>query len=183
MEEERLNKNGNMIGMNSGYKSLLVTDPSVRGHRGMSKLNREQRETMATMIIEWILEGHTNHRINELIVERSPVELLPTNVNTLFNYALAVLQDMSQKDAPKIVAIHVGMYERIYKYFNEIDFTKGMLAAMKGKETLLGLLKKPKVVVNLNRNITITREVEYDKGKLNEVESARVDELMNKMKV
>lgn len=134
-------------------------------------------------IVEAIMKGYATGELIELVKLYSPVQLPNKDILKQIDSAKAHLEEITELDTQKIISIHLGWYEEMYRYFEEIKHVEGMNKVMKAKERLLGLHKREnKVVINNKNTVNVTRKVEYDFSRLSEPQKIRLQELMDKMK-
>lgn len=174
------NKSGNLRGLNSSKSHF-----KSRGNN-QPKLTSTQKDELINKTIEWKCQGLTSSEIVENIILHAPLKITVSHAYRLLNLTEDRIHEFSKHDALTIISVHVGHYEKMYRYFNSIGHVKGMNAAMKAKERLLGLHRDAnKVVINQTTTTTTTTVNEpppYDFTKLNDKEKSRLDELLNKMK-
>jgi hypothetical protein len=157
---EKLNSKGDTRGMNS-----KLSDASKRG-RDKAKLNIVQKEDLTDKIIEWIVAGHSNIKIKDLIKENSPVELTDSNAFSALYYAMSKLEELTKEEVSTVILLHTGHCEQIYEYFHSIDNVTGMNKTMKHKEDLMKLGAKITVNVDHNKTTIIEKEAKYNLDRL-----------------
>ena len=160
---------------------IALRDPKNRG-RDKAILNRYQKEDMVAKTIEWIMQGISDKgQLNELIRQNSPETLSYQNAQKVITMATTTLEEISKQTAAEVIPIHVEKYEKIYRYFYDLDIVNGQNKAMKAKEKLIGLLKdKNTVRINKETNVVINRQVEYDYSKINPEQMKRLQFLTDK---
>src|SRR5690348_17101342 len=106
----------------SGKKGL--SDKYIKRGIKAKPLIRLQEELMLEKIIGWVCEGKKGSIIVNLIQAASPKHLTPANLNTLRRTAMNRLIAIGSQDAEIVFNIHVGWYEEIFAYANEIENTE-----------------------------------------------------------
>lgn len=173
--EQKLNSKGDTRGMNSA-----LSKPGARG-RDKAKLNIVQKEELTDKIIEWIVAGHSNIKIKDLIKENSPVELTDSNAFSALYYAMSKLEELTKEEVSTVILLHTGHCEQIYEYFHSIDNVTGMNKTMKHKEDLMRLGAKITVNVDQKKTTIIEKEVRYNLDRLSVEKRNRLQQLQQKM--
>lgn len=146
-----------------------------------AKLNPLQRTMLADKIINYIMNGEPRRVCFEVIEQNTPVPLSNTGMQHIYEFAQKCIEEIVELDAAIIIHIHVRMYEKIYKYFREINNYEGMNKAMKGKEKMLGLNKiEGKVIKNKKVTIVINNTISYSSTALTKQKQDRYDFLIKK---
>jgi hypothetical protein len=176
MEQEKLNKSGDKRGTNS-----KLSDPNIKRGWGAAKLNRVQKEELTDKIIDWIVAGHSNVKITDLVQQHSPEQLSKSNAQTVLYYAMNKLEELTKEEVTTVILLHIGYCERIYEYAHEIDNITLMNKAMKHKEDLLKLGIKTTVNVDHKKTTIIEKEVKYNVNRLTAEQNKRLQELDKKI--
>lgn len=173
-------KKGVGVGKNT-FNQKIVTNPELRGKQN-AKLNRYQKEDTLTRIGEWYMGGKDKGEIHKMLMANPPVkDISSTIAYNLIRAAIQRVHDIINQDAPMVVATHIEHYEHLYKYFESINHASGMNKVLKAKETLIGLWNEKREVEVVERKVlVIEKQVEYDMSRLNEQETKRMTELLNK---
>jgi hypothetical protein len=175
-KEQKLNKSGDKRGTNS-----KLSDPNIKRGWGAAKLNRVQKEELTDKIIDWIVAGHSNVKITDLVQQHSPEQLSKSNAQTVLYYAMNKLEELTKEEVTTVIFLHIGYCERIYEYAHEIDNITLMNKAMKHKEDLMKLGQNITVNVNQKKTTIIERKVEYNLDKLTGEQKNRLEQLHQKM--
>lgn len=140
----------------------------------------EQKRTVMKQYCDLIIQGTSTKQLTEMLEAQfdltfeQSVEFL-SRCRTEIAKATAI-------DYPDVVAVHTQYYELIYKRFRTLDWTPGMLGAMKQKEKIMGLLEEEdnEIIINNQTNLTLQNTV-YDMTKLSQQEKDRLQQLLKKL--
>lgn len=133
--------------------------------------------------------------IKELIVTGSPKSIICESIRNvysideqLFNKCYIQSVEHLQKSMVEsqflvdVIHQHVIDYEKIYSFFDDINFLSGKMKALHQKERLLGFHKENNVLeFNQNNTTTIEVDMNYDFSKLDQSERERVEVLLDKI--
>lgn len=91
---------------------------------------------------------------------------------------------VEQIDLPMVVHNHVNIYEKIYEFFDSINFSFGKNKTLQAKEKLLGYHKDESLFeVNQEEQVVIEVQQEYDINKLDDGEKVRLVDYLERIKV
>lgn len=171
------------IGKGKHGNHTSLSNPANRGRKDDPKVNLALKEELTVKIIGWICDGISKAEIKNLVKVNVPVTINDDYANKIIRYAVEKMELISKQDAEVVIANHMELYEKIYKYYEEIGNAQGVNKALKAKEALSGVFKdSKKLVINEKKKTVIERVVEYDTSKLNPAEQARMNQLLDKAK-
>src|SRR4051812_1596184 len=96
-------------------------------------------QTIINKTINWSLQGNSRLDLIGLIRTHTGKKLTNIEIDDLIQRSKQVLAESVSTDSNQIINIHVGYYERLYKYFYSISHVDGCNKAMAAKEKLLGM--------------------------------------------
>lgn len=147
-----------------------------------STLTALKKLQLSKTVRDMILEGSPRSEIFEKI--KTDYELKTDHEATLA-YDLAVkhyqTRALSSVDLQGTINLHIGLYEKIYQYFNEIDNKPLKTRVLQAKEKLLGFHRENTIFEVNQDNVTIVENQErYNYGKLSKDETKRLSDLLKK---
>jgi len=131
-------------------------------------------------IIELLLKGLSHSDI--VLKLMSEFSFTAEAIDSAYATARKRLHESTLSELDQIIHTHTALYEKIYQYFDELDYLPGKLKAMKQKEALLGLHKEENIVeVNNTLNVEIEKEPDYDIEKLTIEEQGQLAKYLAKI--
>lgn len=161
----------------------------ARGRKGgnpnigvtQSLLTDIQKKEYRKRIIDYLLKGYSNTQIYSIL--QPETGLTDDYIYNIIRSARDHIKLTISTDLDEIINYHVRMYEEVYKYFDENDYSVGKLKALFYKEKLLGYhVDNQTIEVNNEVNVEIQKEEDYDLNRLSETEAKRFAQLMKKVK-
>lgn len=154
-----------MLRMNSESKlTSLKRRELVKRIESLVLLGESKSEIFKKIEVEFGIDKYYYHN-HHVEARRNILRQISTNIEDIRN-------------------IHVMLYEKIFKYFDESDYSFGKAKALQYKERLLGLHREDTFVEINNENnleIEISDEQLYDTDQLSDTETNRLKYLKNKL--
>lgn len=155
---------------------------TCKGGHIPAKLNAVEKHEVYNMVIERLMLGVPRAEIIPIIHSMVTEKISEDKAIRLYMEAKEVLENEIIDDAPHIMDVHIGWYEKLYQRFMDLDFQPGMNKCMKLKEKLIGLHRTDTSIVVNNKNVVnIVKNVQYDISKLSSEQQQRLQLLSAKM--
>lgn len=146
------------------------------------KLLPHEVEKITQLAVEGLIKGYTSSQLSEevsALYQSAPIE----EVQLCIRRAIGVIKLQTLVDVDKIIPIHIGIYEQIYQWFDDMQYVPGKLKALRAKEKIVGLHRESNYVEVYNE---VNAEIETDNGiydisKLSDKEQKRLETLMKKI--
>ena len=151
--------------------------------RKNTKTRVNNHHQLKMLIIGWCLSGFGRTEIIQLIKVHSLVKISNADADDLLKQSKQMLERNTSVDLGQTINIHIGFYEKIFRFFDRLDHTQGVLRSMKGKERLLGLTDANKIIVSKHITVKLGNECVYNLGRLSIVEQNRYQELLGRVTV
>ena len=144
-----------------------------------SKLTPLQQRELIKTLEEHLLKGIPySESVRDLSVEYKVHDFM---INNYYEVARKNIISSISKDVDTIIEAHVYFYEQIYRFFEEIESTSGMLKALSYKEKLLGFHREDTFIeINNTINVDVAYETKFDFTSLSLKKQERLKELMKK---
>jgi hypothetical protein len=141
----------------------------------MKKLLPHEEGVIEQYAIEAIVKGYSLEELRSNLIKDNP-KLNPQIFEGIIRKAHGKIKISTLVDVDKVIPIHIELYERIYKEFDELYFVPGKMKAMRLKEGIIGLHKESnKVEIYNELNIEIESDPTYDMTKLTKDEQKRLE--------
>ena len=131
--------------------------------------------------IEGIIKGYSHSELLEIIQKDYP-DVEASFIETYIRGGIIKIRELTLVDLDKIIPIHIEIYEKIYKEFDELYSMQGKLRAMRQKEMLVGMHKEINTTEIHNEiDLEIETDPTYDMSRLSQEDQVKLEGLLKRV--